>query len=64
MKKRKFKARLLDADGGGVYVLVPFDVAAVYGQKNLIKIVASIDGVTYRVSIANMGNCRSKTGCD
>ena len=56
MKKRKFKARLFDAGGGGVYVLVPFDVAAVYGQKNLIKIVASIDGVTYRGSIANMGN--------
>jgi len=64
MKKRKFKARLLDAVGGGIYLLVPFDVAAAYGQKNLIKIVASIDGVTYRVSIENMGNGRSQTGCD
>jgi hypothetical protein len=37
MKKRKFKACLLDAGWGGVYVLIPFDIEAAYGHKNFNK---------------------------
>ncbi len=56
MKIKKFKAQLISAGGGGVFVRVPFDVEKEYGQKNLIKIKATFDGEAYQGSIANMGD--------
>jgi hypothetical protein len=56
MPAKKFKATLQDAGGGGVFVLVPFDVEKEYGRKNLIPVNVTFDGEPYRGSIANMGN--------
>lgn len=56
MSVKKFKARLQDAGGGGIFVLVPYDVEKEYGKKNLIPVNVTFDGEPYRGSIANMGN--------
>lgn len=57
-KKLEFDAPLISAGGGGVFVEIPFDVQEVYGMKGLVPIKASINGVPYSGSLANMG-----TGC-
>ena len=53
---KKFKAELLSAGGGGVFVRVPYDVEKEYGKKNMIPVNATFDGEPYRGSIANMGD--------
>ncbi|HYG14466.1 MAG TPA: YdeI/OmpD-associated family protein [Bacteroidia bacterium] len=51
-----FDALLVPAgDGGGVYAEIPFSVEEVYGIKGQLKVKATIDGVPYRGSLANMG---------
>jgi hypothetical protein len=56
-KKRIFKAVLQrgSGGGGGVFVVIPFDVEKEYGKKNLIPVNATFDGVPYRGSIASLG---------
>lgn len=52
--KRKFRAVIEDAGGGGAFVTVPFDVEAVFGQKR-VKVKARIGGEPYRGSLVRMG---------
>ncbi|MDN4164707.1 YdeI/OmpD-associated family protein [Cytophagales bacterium LB-30] len=54
-KKYTFEAPLIGSESGGVYVNFPYDVEKEFGKKGQIKIQASIDGVPYRGSLANMG---------
>lgn len=56
MSVKKFKAKLISAGGGGVFLKVPYDVEKEYGKKNMIPINATYDGEPYRGSIANMGD--------
>ena len=44
---KKFTAKIQSADGGGAYVLIPFDVEKAFGSKRP-KIKALIDGEEYR----------------
>lgn len=54
---QRFTAKILTDPKykNSAYVEIPFDVYEVFGQKNLIKVKASFDGVPYRGSIAKMG---------
>ena len=55
MSIKKFKARMVNAGGGGMFVQVPYDVEKEYGKKNMIPVKVTFDGEPYRGSIANMG---------
>ncbi len=55
-RMKTFKAQLQNAGGGGVFLLVPYDVEKEYGKKNMIPVKVTFDGEPYRGSIANMGN--------
>ena len=53
---KKFKAKLQGTGGGGVFLLVPFDVEKEYGKKNMIPVKVTYDSEPYTGSIANMGD--------
>lgn len=47
---------VLQGDGGGTWVEVPFDLKKTYGKGNLVPIIATFaEGVTYQGSLAKMG---------
>jgi len=50
MNRREFSAPILQAKGGGAYVVAPFDVEAAFGKKR-VPVTATIDGVAYRGSL-------------
>ena len=53
-EKRKFRAVIENAGGGGAYVSVPFDVEQVFGKKR-VKVKATLQGEPYRGSLVRMG---------
>ena len=53
-EKRKFRAVIENAGGGGAYVSVPFDVEQVFGKKR-IKVKATLQGEPYRGTLVRMG---------
>jgi uncharacterized protein YdeI (YjbR/CyaY-like superfamily) len=53
-QKRSFLAVIEDAGKGGAYVTVPFDVEKEYGKKR-VKVLATVNGETYRGSLVRMG---------
>ena len=53
-EKRKFRAVIENAWGGGAYVSVPFDVEQVFGKKR-VKVKATLQGEPYRGSLVRMG---------
>jgi len=53
-KKYTFSATIEDADGGGAYVPIPFDVEQTFGKKR-VPVKATIDGVPYNGSLVRMG---------
>jgi hypothetical protein len=52
--KRKFRAVIEAAGGGGAFVRVPFDVEQAFGRKR-VKVKAVIGGEPYRGSLVRMG---------
>jgi len=56
MKKYKFKATIRAGDGGGAFVLFPFDVQKEFGTKGKVPINATFNGVSYRGSLIKYGN--------
>lgn len=52
-----FEAEMLTAPKfkNSAFVEIPFDLEEAFGQKNLVKVKATFDGVPYRGSIAKMG---------
>jgi hypothetical protein len=56
MKKYKFKAKINAADGGGAYVLFPYDTAKEFGTKGKVPVKATFDGVAYAGSLMNYGH--------
>jgi hypothetical protein len=55
MKKFKFKARIEPGDGGGAYVLFPYDVEEAFGTKGKVAINATFNGVPYCGSLFKYG---------
>lgn len=51
----QFKAKMIEADGGGAYVEFPHDVEETFGVKGRVPIKAKFDGVDYRGSLVKMG---------
>ena len=56
MKKYKFKTKIEAGDGGGAYVLFPYDTAKEFGTKGKVPISATFDGVPYAGSLIKYGN--------
>ncbi len=56
MKKYKFKAKIQTGDGGGAYVLFPYDTGKEFGIKGKVPINATFDGVPYMGSLFKYGN--------
>ena len=54
-KELRFKAELMDAGGGGVYVLFPYSTEAEFGIKGRVPIRATIDGEPYQGSLVKYG---------
>jgi hypothetical protein len=56
MKKYKFKAKIQEGDGGGAYVLFPYDTGKEFGTKGKVPINATFDGVPYMGSLIKYGD--------
>jgi len=56
MKKYKFNAKIEGGDGGGAYVLFPYDSEKEFATKGKVSVKATFDGVPYRGSLIKYGN--------
>jgi hypothetical protein len=56
MKAYRFTAKIETGDGGGAYVLFPYDVEREFGTKGKVPVKASFDGVPYTGSLIKYGN--------
>jgi hypothetical protein len=56
MKKYKFKAKIAAGDGGGAYVLFPYDTEKEFGTKGKVRVKAIFNGVPYTGSLFKYGN--------
>jgi hypothetical protein len=56
MKKYKFKAKIEAGDGGGAYVLFPYDTAKEFATKGKVPVKATFDGVPYTGSLIKYGH--------
>jgi hypothetical protein len=56
MKKYKFKAKIEAGDGGGAYVLFPYDTGKEFATKGKVPVKATFDGVPYTGSLIKYGN--------
>ena len=55
MKKFKFNAKIQAADGGGAFVLFPYDVEKEFGIKGKVPVKAAFNGVAYTGSLMKYG---------
>jgi len=55
MKKYKFTARIEAGDGGGAYVLFPYDTAKEFATKGKVPVKATLHGVPYSGSLIKYG---------
>ena len=55
MKKYKFKARIEAGDGGGAYVLFPYDTEKGFAAKGKVPVKATFNGVSYTGSLIKYG---------
>ncbi len=58
MKKYQFKAKIQASDGGGAFVLFPFDVATEFGTKGKVSVKATLGGVAYTGSLMTCGGAQ------
>jgi len=56
MKKYKFKAKIEAADGGGAYVLFPYDTEKEFATKGRVPVKATFNGVPYTGSLVKYRN--------
>jgi len=54
MVEQSFSVLIKEENSGGAYVVIPFDVEAVFGAKR-VKVVATFDGEPYRGILARRG---------
>ena len=55
MKKYKFKAKIEAGDGGGAYVLFPYDTGTEFATKGKVPVKGTFDGVRYTGSLIKYG---------
>jgi hypothetical protein len=56
MKKYKFKAKIEAGDGGGAYVLFPYDTEEEFATKGKVPVKATFNGVPYTGSLIKYGD--------
>jgi Domain of unknown function (DUF1905)/Bacteriocin-protection, YdeI or OmpD-Associated len=56
MKKYKFTAKIEAVQGGGAYVLFPYDVEKEFGTKGKVPVRATLNGLPYVGSLIKYGN--------
>lgn len=56
VKRYRFKAKIHPANGGGAYVLFPYDVEKEFGTGGKVPIKATFDGVPYTGSLIKYGD--------
>jgi len=56
MKKYKFKAKIEVGEGGGAYVLFPYDTEKEFATKGRVPVKATFNGVSYSGSLFKYGN--------
>lgn len=62
MKTFTFNAKIQAGDGGGAYVLFPFDVEEAFGTKGKIPVEATFNGVPYSGSLIKYGHPQHMLG--
>ena len=62
MKKYKFKAKIEAGDGGGAYVLFPYDVQAEFATSGKVAVKATFNGVPYAGSLIKYGQPQHTLG--
>src|ERR1700744_584137 len=62
MKKYKFKAKIKAGDGGGAYILFPYDTEKEFATKGRVPIKATFDGVPYTGSLVKYGQPKHMLG--
>src|ERR1700733_13807396 len=55
MKTYKFKAKIEASDGGGAYVLFPYDTEAEFATRGKVPVKATLGGVPYTGSLMTCG---------
>ncbi|MGA8233516.1 MAG: YdeI/OmpD-associated family protein [Candidatus Acidiferrales bacterium] len=55
MKKYKFKARIEANDGGGAFVLFPYDTVKEFAAKGTVPVNATFNGIPYSGSLMTCG---------
>jgi len=56
MKKYKFKAKIEAGDGGGAYVLFPYDTGKEFATKGKVPVKATFNSVPYTGSLIKYGH--------
>jgi hypothetical protein len=56
VKTYKFKAKIEGGDGGGAYVLFPYDTEVEFGTKGKVPVQATLNSVPYAGSLMKYGN--------
>jgi len=56
MKKYKFKARIEEGQGGGAYVLFPYDTQKEFATNGKVPVKATFEGVPYAGSLVKYGH--------
>jgi Domain of unknown function (DUF1905) len=62
MKKYKFTAKLEAGNGGGAYVLFPYDTQQEFATKGRVPVKATIDGLPYTGSLVKYGHPQHMLG--
>src|SRR5689334_25313743 len=62
MKKYRFQAKIGAGDGGGAYVLFPFEVEKEFGTKGRVPVQARFNGAPYAGSLIKYGHPRHLLG--
>jgi hypothetical protein len=55
MKKYKFEATIQSGDGGGAFVLFPYDVEKEFGTKGKVSVNVTCDGTAYSSGLFKYG---------
>jgi hypothetical protein len=62
MRKYKFKSKIEAGDGGGAYVLFPYDTEQEFATKGKVPVKATFDGVPYTGSLFKYSNPQHMLG--
>src|ERR1700739_2715351 len=62
MKKYKFNAKIQTGDGGGAFVLFPYDTAKEFATKGKVPVKATFNGVPYTGSLIKYGHPQHSLG--